>query len=185
MPFEKIFKNLEKTIKRALDTLKTCSCRGEGCYLCLFSLNSRALTGRISYRGAVDCLPVYLHLQGALLKPRIVPAKDVITQVDVILTLSRSGDQYRVVTENTLTRKRGEYTRGNTEEDQNTIIYTALRGALEQEVDSDTHTVKICCKEDYICKQLRGEYDVKNGREAFLNLWLTLLKWRDWIVEKV
>jgi len=183
VPFEKIFRNFEKIIIKALDTLKTCSCRGEGCYLCLFSLNSRALSGRISYCGAMDCLSIYLR--HSLLKPRIAPAKDVITQVDVILALSRSGDQYRVVAENTLARKRAEYTRENAEEDQNTRIYTALRVALEQEWESGSHTVKICCKENYICEQLRGENDVKNGREAFLNLWLTLLKWQYWVVEKV
>jgi superfamily II DNA or RNA helicase len=185
VPFEDIFKNLEETIKGTLDTLKTCSCKGEGCYLCLFSLNSRALTGRISHCEAVHCLSVYLHLPGSLLKPHIVPAKDVITQVDVELTVSRSGDQYRVVAENTLARKRTEYTRENAEEDQNTRIYTALRVALEQEWESGSHTVKICCKENYICEQLRGENDVKNGREAFLNLWLTLLKCQYWVVEKV
>jgi superfamily II DNA or RNA helicase len=190
VPFEKIFNNLEKMINSALYTLKTCSCEREGCYLCLFSLNSRALTGRISHRGAIDCLSVYLHLPGSLLKPHIAPAKDVITQVDTILTLSRSGDQYRVVAENTLTRKREEYTGGNTEEDQNTRIYTVLRVALEQvmlkqEWESGNHTVKICCRENYIYEQLRGENDVKNGREAFLNLWLTLLKWQNWKIEKM
>ena len=188
--FEKIFKNLEKMINSALHTLKTCSCRGEGCYLCLFSLNSRALTGRISHPGAVDCLSVYLRLPGSLLKPHFAPAKDVITQVDVELTLSRSGDHYRVVAENTLTGQREEYTGRDTEEDQNTRIYTVLRVALEQvmlkqEWESGNHTVKICCRENYICEQLRGENDVKNGREAFLNLWLTLLKWQNWVIEKV
>ena len=183
VPFERIFENLEKTIRRALHNLETCSCGGEGCYLCLYSLNSHALTGRISHEGAVDCLSAYLRL--SRLKPYIIPSKDVMLQADITLSLSVYGDKCQIVVENTAIGKREEHTRRDTERDYNTRIYTALREVLEQEHRNGARTVKIRSNIDHVCKQLRGENDVEKGREAFLNLWLTLLNWQAWDIERI
>src|SRR5258708_1346956 len=75
VPFKRIFMHLEEVVKRTLQTLERCSCGGAGCYLCLFSLNSRMLVGRISSEEAKRCLSVFLRQ--SLLKPYISPAKQV------------------------------------------------------------------------------------------------------------
>ncbi len=183
VPFEDIFEHFDEMLERTLHTLQTCSCGKEGCYLCLFSLNSRSLAGRISHPGVVDCLSVYLRQ--ARLKPHITPAKEVMTQMDSILTLSLHKDQCRILVENTVTGRRVEYKREETREDVNTRVYTALREVLERQWENGARTVKIRCNVDYICEQLRGENDVGKGREAFFHMWLTRLKWQAWEIEKV
>lgn len=182
VPFERIFEHLDKLLKNALHTLRTCSCNGEGCYLCLFSLNSRSLSGRISPQKAINTVSIFLR--ESLLKPHLATAKSVMGQADITLSISLSGNKCSIVTKNARTGSKGQYVRENALEDENTRIYTALREALEQERDKGTHTVKICSNIDHICKQLTGENNVNTGREAFLKAWLSLLSWQDWEIVK-
>jgi hypothetical protein len=182
VPFDRIFTNLEEVLKQTLQTLEQCSCGGVGCYLCLFSLNSRMLVGRISPEEARRCLSVFLRQ--SLLKPTIAPAKQVIVQPDILLRQSMSGNQCRIVVQHNSTGKSEEYTRTNPDEDQNTQIYTALCEVLEREWLAGARTVKITTKQDHIYKQLLGENEVKSGREAFLLMRLALLKWQSWEPER-
>jgi Domain of unknown function (DUF1998) len=182
VPCVRIFEHLDKMLKNALQTLKTCSCNGEGCYLCLFSLNSRSLTGRISRQEAINAVSVFLR--ESLLKPHLAAAKSVMGQPDITLSISISDKKCLIVTENAKTGQKEQYRRENASEDENTRIYTTLREALEQERNKGARTVRICSKIDHICKQLTGENNVNTGREAFLKAWLSLLSWQDWEIVK-
>ena len=92
VPFERIFEKFSDMLKKALQTLVECpSCNGEGCYICLFSLNSRYLSGTISRHIATEYLNAYL--KQSRLKPYIVLDEDEhFTQPDRIMTLSLKGN---------------------------------------------------------------------------------------------
>ena len=182
VPFTNIFENLEKILKQTLYTLENCSCGGSGCYLCLFSLNSRVLSGRISSEGAIESISVFLRQ--SLLKPYIASTKPVMIQPDIILKLSVSGNQCKVTIQNILTEMREEYVRNNPEEDYNTRIYAALREVLEREWNKGARKVKIYTNVEHVFKQLSSENNIKNGREMFLTLRLALLKWQNWQIER-
>lgn len=182
VPVDRIFENLKTILGKTLDTLEHCSCGGSGCYLCLFSLNSRVLAGRLSSEEAVNSLAVFLGRMQ--LKPYIEPAKKILMQPDVILSLVAGGNQCRVTIQSMETGRQAEYTRNNPEEDHNTRLYSALHEALEREWHNGARTVRIRTNIEYVRKQLLGENAIENGREAFLALRLTLLKWQNWEIER-
>lgn len=182
VPFKRIFTNLDEMLRQTLQALEQCSCGGAGCYLCLFSLNSRMLVGRISSEDAKRSVSIFLRQ--SLLKPYIAPAKQVVVQPDIMLWQSISGNQCRIVVQHNSTRKSEEHIRNNPDEDQNTRIYIAIREVLEREWLAGARTVKIATKQEHIYKHLSGENEVKNGREAFLLMRLALLKWQSWEIER-
>lgn len=180
VPFRRIFEYIEEVLEKTLSTLESCSSCESGCYLCLFSLNSRVLTGSISRQEAKNCISVFLRR--SLLKPHIAPPESVMIQPDSVLTLVVNANQCQIIIQNATTEK--PIVRNNADEDYNTRIYLALQEALEREWSKGARTVKIFTRIEHVRKQLLGENDIDNGREAFLALQLMLLKWQKWEIER-
>jgi len=175
IPFERIFEHLPTLLTQHLQTLESCSCDDDGCYHCLFSLNSQYLTGILSRRQAATFLRAYLRL--SLLQPHILQKAVVPNHHDVYLKVEWRGKS-TVKAENRLTKTTTIYEGDG--QDQNTAIYIALNAALTAEATGGARTVHILCSPPYIHDQLQGKANVTKGKEAFFQVMLALGSWESW-----
>ncbi|WP_220198753.1 DEAD/DEAH box helicase [Ktedonospora formicarum] len=182
VPFLHIFQAFQEMLNIARATLQNCSCKGKGCYLCLFSLNSSSLMGHLSHQHAMETLETFL--QYTLLKPHILVPQTSFFTPDVLLTLSLRAGVCYIRAENPQTRQKEEY-QERIGEDQNTTIYHVLLEALQSEWQKGARSVKIFSSLGYITQQLQSENIVKKGRGAFVNLKMHLLSWQNWTIDHI
>lgn len=180
VPFDKIFVRLTEMLEKHLQVLETCSCH-DGCYRCLFSFNSRYLTGMLSRRGATQFLRAFLGF--SLLRPSMPHFTPATSQPDVVLRVEWRG-RCEISAENYRADQKTVYHSDSLKSDQNTAIYTAMNNALLAELAKGGRTVKLFCKLEYMVDHLQGKTDVKKGQEAFMRLLLTLRSWDAWSVER-
>lgn len=173
VPFEKIFEHLFRMLERHLQILENCSCDG-GCYRCLFSFNSRYLTGILSRQGAIHFLHAFL--QHSLLQPFVQQNVPSLSQPDIVLNVRLRNNMCEVLVENQQTKAR-VYLTESVVDNQNNAIYTAINKALQTEVARQGRTVKIFCKPDYIVDHLQGKAKLTKGEKTFIRLLLTLRSW--------
>jgi superfamily II DNA or RNA helicase len=181
VPFTSIFENLNDVLEKALSKLRSCSCNGTGCYLCLFSLNSHMLTGRISQEGAIAFLAAFLKEER--LKPHIEQKPTYSDCADIVLTIKTKGENWFFHIHDVKQKKYQEYSIAKTQE-RNSTLYRELSQILRKYWLMGARSLHICANEEYVRNQLRGEYEVKKGREEFFALWLERSRWLNWQVTK-
>jgi superfamily II DNA or RNA helicase len=177
VPFKDIFEQLEDILSKALSKLKTCTCNGSGCYLCLFSMNSHTLVGRISHQEAVAFISAYLKEER--LRPHIVLKPKTIVQADSLFLIKVKGDQWMITMKDIRTGKSIDHVIPKAN-DQSSALYHGLHHLLKQAWNAGSRSVEIYTNVDYVRKQLNGENDIKQGRAAFFPLWLERVQWKSW-----
>jgi Helicase conserved C-terminal domain/Domain of unknown function (DUF1998) len=176
VPFDRIFGELSAMLTRHLQVLESCICSDDGCYHCLFSMNSQHLIGTLSRQQATAFLRAYLQV--SLLQPHIAHKTQATAEPDLLLKVELKG-RCVVTAENLSAHStRVHYSDGDGQ-DQNTAIYTTIYKALVTEASSGARTVKILTNLSHIDAQLQGKAKVNSGQKAFLRVKLAMRSWQN------
>jgi superfamily II DNA/RNA helicase len=181
VPFKNIFEKLNDVLDRALKKLRTCSCNGAGCYLCLFSLNSHMLTGRISSPEAIEFLAAFLKEER--LKPHIEPKPALGDHADIVVSIKAKGNNWSFYIYDVKHNKKEDYTIDRSQ-GHNSTIYQELGYILRKYWLAGNRSIHIRSNVEYIYDQLKGDNEVNKGREEFFALWLERTRWQNWQVTK-
>jgi hypothetical protein len=181
VPFKSIFEKLNDVLDKALKKLRACSCNGTGCYLCLFSLNSHMLTGRISPPGAIEFLAAFLKEER--LKPHIEPKPAHSDYADIVLSIKTQGSSWYFHVYDIKKNQNREYTIDKSQ-DHNSTLYRELARILRKCWLTGARSIHIRSNVEYVRNQLKGDNEVKKGREEFFSLWLERTRWHNWRVTK-
>ncbi len=176
VPFDRIFGELPAMLTKHLQVLESCACSDDGCYHCLFSMNSQYLTGTLSRQQAAAFLRAYLQV--SLLEPHIAHKTQATAEPDLLLKVEWKG-RCVVTAENRHAHMTRVHYSDGAGQDQNTAIYTTIYKALVTEAASGAHTVKISTNLSHIDAQLQGKAKVNSGQQAFLRVKLALRSWQN------